>query len=191
MDIRDLANIREIDKFNKLLETLASQSGNILNVTELSNTAKITKPTIERYLFILENTYILKLVRPYSGNLRSELFKQPKIFFYDSGLAQMLWLKGYQKELLGNMFETAVFSELIKKYSQNSVYYWRRKDKKEIDFILKTKDKFLPIEAKMNFAQFNPSTINYFNRHYGLDDYRLVGIEGEPGNEKQIYPWML
>jgi predicted AAA+ superfamily ATPase len=191
MDIRDLANIREPDKFNKLLEALASQSGQILNVAELANTTKITKPTIERYLFILENTFIIKLVRPYSSNLRSELFKQPKIFFYDSGLAQMLWLKGLQKELLGSVFETALFSELVKKYSRDNIFYWRTKDKKEIDFIIKTKDKFLPVEVKINFAQFNPTAVKYFNRHYGLDDYRLIGIEGAPKNEKEIHPWGL
>lgn len=191
MDIRDLANIREIDKFNKLLETLASQSGQILNVAELANTTKIAKPTIERYLFILENTFIIKLVRPYSSNLRSELFKQPKIFFYDSGLAQMLWLKGLQKELLGSAFETAIFAELVKKYSPGGIFYWRTKDKKEIDFVLKTKDKFLPLEVKLHFAQFNPTAVKYFSRHYGLDDYRLVAIDGAPKNEKEIYPWGL
>jgi len=191
MDIRDLVNIREPDKFNKLLEALASQSGQILNVAELANTTKITKPTIERYLFILENTFILKLVRPYSSNLRSELFKQPKIFFYDSGLAQMLWLKGLQKELLGSAFETALFSELVKKYSPDNIFYWRTKDKKEIDFIIKTQDKCLPLEVKINFAQFNPTAVKYFNRHYGLDDYRLIAIEGTPKNEKEIYPWAL
>jgi predicted AAA+ superfamily ATPase len=84
----------------------------------------------------MENTYVIKLVRPFSRNIRSELFKQPKLFFYDTGLLQMLWLKGLQREILGSVFETAVFSELIKKYPADSVYYWRTKDKKEIDFIL-------------------------------------------------------
>ena len=191
MDIRDLANIREPDKFNKLLETLAAQSGQILNVAELANTTKIAKPTIERYLFILENTYIIKLVRPYSSNLRSELFKLPKIFFYDTGLAQMLWLKGLPKELLGSVFETALFAELVKKYRPDSIFYWRTTDKREIDFIIKAKDKFLPVEVKINFAQFNPTAVKYFNKHYGLDDYRLIALDGAPKNEKEIYPWGL
>ncbi|GAF89957.1 unnamed protein product, partial [marine sediment metagenome] len=96
-DIRDLAAVKDVNKFNKLLEVLASQSGQMLNVTELSNTCGIAKQTVERYLFILESTYVLKLVAPYSTNLRSELFKMPKIYFYDSGLMQMLWLKSLQK----------------------------------------------------------------------------------------------
>lgn len=190
-DIRDLAGVMDIDKFNKLLESLASQSGQQLNVTELSNTTKIAKQTIEKYLFIMENTYIIKLVRPFSRNIRSELFKLPKIYFYDTGLMQMLWLKGLQKEVMGNVFETGVFAELVKKYSHEAVFYWRTKDKKEIDFILKVRNAILPIEVKLNFEQFNPSAIDYFNSHYKLNNYKIVSLNGRPKNEFCVYPWDL
>jgi len=190
-DIRDLAAIRDIDKFNKLLETLASQSGQLLNIAEISNTTRIAKPTIERYLFILENTYIIKLVRPFSRNIRSELFRLPKIYFYDTGLMQMLWLKGLQKELIGNVFETGVFAELIKKYTQDTVFYWRTKDKREIDFILKIRNSILPIEAKLNFEQFNASAVQYFNQHYGIDRYKVVSLNGKPKKKFYVYPWDL
>ena len=188
-DIRDLAAVKDIDKFNKLLETIASQSGQLLNVTELSNTTRIAKQTIDRYLFILENTYIIKLVRPFSKNIRSELFKLPKIFFYDPGLMQMLWLKGLQKEIIGNVYETGIFSELVKKYSQENVFHWRTKDKKEIDFILKVKNRILPVEAKINAEQFNPSAINYFNKHYGIKEFKVVCLRGRLKNRNYIYPW--
>lgn len=190
-DIRDLAGVKDIDKFNKLLEALASQSGQILNVEELSNTTKIAKQTINKYLFILENTYIIKLLRPFSRNLRSELFKLPRIYFYDTGLMQLLWLQGLQKAVIGNVFETGVFAELVKKYSQDAVFYWRTKDRKEIDFILRIKGAILPIEVKLNFEQFNPFAIRYFNGHYGLSDYRVVSLNGERKNESCIYPWAL
>ncbi|MBF0328640.1 MAG: ATP-binding protein [Nitrospirae bacterium] len=188
-DIRDLAEVKDIDKFNKLLEALASQSGQQLNIAELSNTTRIAKQTIEKYLFIMENTYIIKLVRPFSKNIRSELFKLPKVYFYDTGLMQMLWLKGLQREIIGNVFETAIFAELIKKYAQDAVLYWRTKDKKEIDFVLKIKNDLLPIEVKLNFKQFNPSAIQYFNKHYGIDKYRVVSLNGEPTNKFYVYPW--
>ncbi len=188
-DIRDLADIKDIEKFNKLLEALASQSGSLLNVAELSNTCRIAKQTVEKYLFIMENTYIIKLVRPYSKNIRSELFKTPKIYFYDSGLMQMLWLKDLQKEIIGNVFETSIFAELVKKYGQINLFYWRTKDKKEIDFILRIKNKILPVEVKLNFAKFNLSTIKYFNKKYGINDYRVVGLEGDLKNNFYIYPW--
>jgi predicted AAA+ superfamily ATPase len=131
------------------------------------------------------------MVRPFSRNLRSELFKLPKIFFYDTGLMQMLWLKGLQKEVIGNVFETGIFAELVKKYSQDAIFYWRTKDRKEIDFILRIKNDILPIEVKLNFEQYNPLAIQYFNRHYGLNDYRVVSLNGERKNESCIYPWAL
>ena len=190
-DIRDLADVKDIDKFNKLLEALASQSGQQLNVAELSNTTRIAKQTAEKYLFIMENTYIVRLVRPFSQNIRSELFKLPKIYFYDTGLMQMLWLKGVQKEIIGNVYETGIFAELIKKYTRDAVFYWRTKDRKEIDFILRTKNKILPIEAKLNFEQFNDSAIRYFNKHYGINNYRVVALNGEPKNRFYVYPWDL
>jgi len=188
-DIRDLASVKDIEKFNKLLEVLAAQSGQLLNVAELSNTTHIAKQTIEKYLFIMENTYILKLVRPFSGNIRSELFKLPKIFFYDTGIMQMLWLKGLQKELIGNVFETGIFAELVKKHDKDSVYYWRTKDKKEIDFIIKIKKDLLPVEVKLSFEQFRPTAISYFTEKYGLKKYKVVGLDGKPKNEFQVYPW--
>jgi len=177
-DIRDLAGVKDVDKFNKLLEALAGQSGQLLNMSELSNTTRIAIQTVERYLFILENTYVMKLVRPFSRNIRSELFKLPKIYFYDSGLMQMLWLKGLQREVIGNVFETAIFAELVKKYGAESIFHWRTKDKKEIDFILRRKDTLIPIEVKLNYEQFSPTAIRYFTTRYGTGAYRVVALNG-------------
>ena len=190
-DIRELAEIKDINKFNKLLEVLSFQSGNLLNITELSNTCNIAKQTVEKYLFILENTYILKLVRPYSRNIRSELFKIAKIYFYDTGLMQMLWLKGLQKEIIGNVFETAIFSELVKNYGKDKAFYWRTTDKKEIDFILRVKNRILPIEIKLNFEQVNLTALRYFNKYYKLKDYRIIGLKGDRKNKSYIFPWSL
>ncbi len=160
-------------------------------MTEISNTTRIAIPTVEKYLFALENTYILKLVRPFSRNIRSELFKSPKVFFYDSGLMQMLWLKGLQREVLGQVFETGLFAELVKKYGREAVFYWRTKDKKEIDFILRVRDTLTPIEAKLTFEQFNPGAIRYFNDHYAIDHYKVIALKGTPKGPFQRHPWDL
>ncbi|MBU2573440.1 MAG: ATP-binding protein [Elusimicrobia bacterium] len=190
-DIGDLAKIKDAGKFNKLLEVLAAQSGNLLNVKELAGTCRLAQATVEKYLFILENTYVIRLLRPFSGNLRSELFKVPKIFFYDTGLMQLLWMKSLLKEVMGNVFETSVFAELVKKYGKDAVFYWRSKDKKEIDFILKRRGVILPLEAKINFQRFEPGAIKYFNGKYGLKDHRIVGLSGEPRGKSSVYPWQV
>jgi predicted AAA+ superfamily ATPase len=167
-DIRDVAQISDISKFNKLLEILASQSGNMINVFELANTARLSRQTVEHYLFIMENTYIIKLLNPFSTNIRSELFKTPKIYFNDTGIAQLLWLKTFQKTMLGNMFENSVFSELIKNCEKNEIFYWRTQDKKEIDFIIRKGKEIMPVEVKLNESGINTTAIRYFIERYHL-----------------------
>jgi len=190
-DIRDLAEIKEVEKFNKLIEILSSQSGKLLNIEELSNTCRLAKQTIERYLFILENTYVIRLVKPFFKNIRSELFKTPKIYFYDSGLSHLLWLKVISREILGEVFETAIFSELVKNFGKESINFWRTKDKKEIDFILKYRNKIIPIETKVNFASFSKKRpIDYFLKKYKVKQYYCVGFKGEkPEASYYLYPW--
>lgn len=188
-DIRDLAGVKDIDKYNRLLEALASQSGSLLNVDELANSARLAKQTVEKYLFIMENTYVIRLVRPFSRNIRTELFKQPKIFFHDTGLMQMLWLKGLQKELIGNVFETAIYTELVKRFGMESVRYWRTKDKREIDFIVTKRDTPLPIEVKPNFAQCRQAALTYFGKHYEAESYRVVALNGTKPEGHGAWPW--
>jgi len=193
-DIRDLADIKDITRFNKMLEVLSSQSGNLLNIAELSNTCGLARQTIERYLFLLEETYILSLVRPFSRNLRTEVSKTPKIFFHDTGLMQMLWLKRLQKEALGITFETSVFCELTKQHGRGVIHYWRTIDKKEIDFIVRLPERVIPIEVKLHFPRHTPPAINSFWRTAKAGTptpYRVVGYYGEPVMPQMIYPWQL
>ncbi|GAP17540.1 ATP-binding protein [Levilinea saccharolytica] len=192
-DIRDLADIKDVNKFNQLIEILASQSGSLLNMAELANTCNLARQTVERYLLILEQTYIIRLVRPFSRNLRTELTKTPKIFFYDTGLMQMLWLKRLQKEVLGSVFETSVFGELVKRFGRDAVYYWRTTDKKEIDFILRTPEKLCPIETKLHFPRGIPAALENFGENYsGLASAgRVIALQGTPNHPQMVYPWQV
>lgn len=171
---------------------LASQSSKLLNVNELSNTTGLSRPTIEHYLFLMQNTYVLHLLSPFSGNLRSELFKTPKVFFFDSGIANLLHLKMLPKTILGTMFESSVFSELIKHGKQSSLHYWRTQDKKEIDFIVREPDRMIPYEVKLNQSLFKPTAMNYFCSKYGIKESFCISLEiakRESGNVLFIYPW--
>jgi uncharacterized protein len=183
-----------VNRYYRLLEVLASQSGNLLNISELSNTCDLARQTIERYLFLLEQTYILRLVRPFSRNLRSEITKTPKIFFYDTGLMQILWLKRLQTELIGSVFETSLFAELAKQTRVDDVTYWRTTDKKEIDFVLRRSAGPLPMEAKSHFPRVVPSVFKSFwqTEILGADKpYWVIGLYGEPTAPQMIFPWQL
>jgi hypothetical protein len=193
-DIRDMAEIKEITKFNRLLEILSSQSANLININELSTTCALSLETINRYLFLLEQTYIIRLVKPYSRNIRTELTKTPKVFFYDTGLMQMLWLKCLQKELLGSVFETTIFSELIKKFGVDRIYYWRTKDKKEIDFVVNLPGTLLPLEVKSQFPKTIPAQVDYFTKKYSKEtagnNHKLIGLNGQP-SAGMVFPWQI
>jgi predicted AAA+ superfamily ATPase len=183
-----------VGRFNRLLEVLAAQSGSLVNIAELCNTCDLARQTIERYLFLLEQTYILRLVRPFYRNLRSEITKAPKVFFYDTGLMQMLWLKRLQTELLGSVFETSLFAELVKQTRVEDVTYWRTKDKKEIDFVLRRPEGPLPLEVKSHFPRMVPPVFKSFwqTEPAGTQSpFFVVGLYGEPASAQMIYPWQL
>ena len=189
-DIRDLADITDINKFNSMLKVLASQSGQILNVAALSRETTISQSTLHKYLSILEETFVIKRVTPFSHSPSVEISKNPKIFFLDSGLQSLLWFGNFQTTLLGNVFETNVFSELVKVYGRNNIHFWRNKQQKEIDFIVEMDDlSILPIEVKTNFAQFSLKSINNFLKKYKLDKFNVVGLEGRKDKDYFKYPW--
>lgn len=190
-DISDLANIKDTKKFNDLLKVLASQSGQLLKVSEISDLTGLALQTINYYLEILEETYIIKLISPFSSSAKVEVGKTPKIFFYDTGILQMLWLKKLQKENIGNMLETSVFSELVKKNGKGNINYWRNKNANEIDFIVNINGEILPIEVKNNFSQFKKSKINSFLEKYKPKEFYIVGLEGGKSKEYDKYPWEL
>ena len=174
-----------MESFNRLLIILASQSGNLLNVEELSNTLKIDQKTIKEWLFLLEATYIIRLIRPFHKNIRSELTKNPKVFFIDTGLMHLLHLKSFPKTLMGSSFETSFFSELLKNNLETN--FWRTTNKQEIDFIVQT-NKLFAVETKLNFQQSIGSSLNFFKEKYGSKNF-VVAIYGEKDGKFKKYPW--
>lgn len=172
-DIRDIGNIRNISSFNKLVEVLASQSGQLLNVLELAATLGMNRETVMEYLDLLENTFIIKRITPFHKNLRSELTKNPKIFFLDTGMMHLLWLKEFPKIILGNAFETFVFLELMK--TNKRIYFWRTTNKQEVDFVISDK-RLHAIEAKYNFRK--AKYLKFFSEKYRCKS-TVVGLKGK------------
>lgn len=190
-DIRDLANIRQIDKFNKLLRILAGQSTSLLNIHELSVTTGISKLTLEDYLFILENTYVIKRLSPFARNLRKELFKRQKLFFIDTGLMHILQFNAIPETVLGASFENAVFEEFIKNFNKFSLYYWRTKDKKEIDFVFEWEQQLVAAEVKLNSAQLKTRALKYFQKEYQALPFALCLEIPLIKDVPCLYPWQI
>ena len=119
-DIRLLRNIDNLTSFVRFIKLCAGRVGNILDLSSLSSDANISVNTVKSWLSLLEASYILYFVQPYSGNVNRRLIKSPKLYFYDTGLVCSLLNIEQEKQLdtfylRGNLFENFVFSELLKK----------------------------------------------------------------------------
>lgn len=185
-DIRDIGNIKNISTFNRLLEFLASQSGQLLNVLELSKTLQMHRETVIEYLSLLENTFVIKMITPFHKNLRSELSKNPKIFFLDTGMMHLLWLKEFPKVILGNSFETFVFLELMK--TQKPIHFWRTTNKQEVDFVVQNKEMYA-IEAKYNFRSTETRNLHFLSEQYHCKAL-TVALKGKKRKDCR-YVWEL
>lgn len=156
-DIRDLAQVADEMSFYNFMTVAAANTSKPLVYTELANAAGISAPTAKKWISILVSSHIVALVQPYYNNVLKRVVKMPLIHFLDTGLAAYL-LKWGNPEALekgamsGAFFESFVFSEIYKSYinagKEPPVFYYRDKDKKEIDLLLYQNGSLYPIEIK-------------------------------------------
>ena len=195
-DLIDLVKIKDLSKYNKLLRILSDTISSLLNVSELSNTIGISRSTINNYLFLMEQTYIIKMVTPFYNNIRSELSKTPKLYFEDTGLANVLQYGFLNQKMSGSLFENSIYSELRKIKNIFQINYWRTKSKQEIDFIVQSKKGIFPIEIKLNFNNqsiyplINFMNINKLQHGYICTLNKNIEIIKDK-RIKVIYPWQL
>jgi predicted AAA+ superfamily ATPase len=134
IDILQLSDIRKTEEIEKLIRLLASRIGSKLDISKLANTTRLSRPTVENYLYLLESSYLISTIPVYSMNPDKEIVKAKKVYFSDTGIAVSL------TELSsGAKFENSVFNQL-KHYGEIS--YYQMKNGNEIDFILDKKTAF-------------------------------------------------
>ena len=156
-DIKDLNAVKNEMDFLKFLRVLAARTGQMIDYTDISKEVGVSAPTIKSWVSILVSSNIVYLMQPYYSNLNNRIVKTPKIYFLDTGLCSYLTNWNNPKVLesgamSGAIFETFVVSEIIKSYNHNikepNIYYYRDKDKREIDVIIEKNGKLYPIEIK-------------------------------------------
>ena len=158
-DIRALINIKDEVKFLKFISAVAARTGQEYNANDISRDVGIDNKTVDEWMSILKNTFLIYLLQPYSNNTLGRAIKRPKIYFMDTGLA--CYLAGYldartleRSAYSGAIFETYVVSEIIKSYTNNSrdprlhLYYYRDNNQKEIDLLIVDQDNIYPVEIK-------------------------------------------
>ena len=156
-DVRTIANIGDLNTFNRFLRLCAARTGQILNMSEISRDVGVSVPTVKKWMSILEASYQIYLLQPHFNNFGKRIIKNPKLYFLDTGLATFL-LGLHDKEpmlngpMFGPLFETMVVSEWIKTFynrgERPELYYWRSKTGTEVDLIIDRNGKLYPIEIK-------------------------------------------
>lgn len=170
-DVKALVKEENLRAFNHLLYLLAENQGALLSIHSIANQIKMSSKTINRYLDILEGTYVNFRIFSYSKNLGNELKKSCKSYFYDIGIRNAL-LKDFspfqQRSDKRVLLETFVFLCLQSRLKPNmDLKFWRTKDGEEVDFILLKDRKPFPIEvkSKLNSMQI-PKGIRRFLKRY-------------------------
>ncbi|MCL4380466.1 ATP-binding protein [Candidatus Dependentiae bacterium] len=157
-DVRQLVNVENLRTFRKFLQLCAARIGQLLNINDIAMNCGITHKTAERWLSILEASYIIFLLTPHHENFNKRVIKTPKLFFYDTGLAcSVLGLKSGEEvafsSLRGHLFECLIISDFYKQFYnsgvQPSLYFWRDKNGYiEIDCLIDRASQLIPVEIK-------------------------------------------
>lgn len=154
-DILMLENLRMSDKLIDLLRLVSFQIGSEVSIRELSNSLNVDFKTVERYLDLLEKAFIVKRVSGFSRNLRKEVTKNCRFYFYDNGVRNAV-INNFNeipnRNDVGQLWENYLFMERLKvnayKERYSNIYFWRTYDQKEVDLVEERGGKLYGYEFK-------------------------------------------
>ena len=150
-DIVELLRFNNITKFRTLFRLLAARVSSLVNYNSLCSDSETYFKELKHYLSVLEETYVISLLRPYFTNKATELKKNPKVYFIDTGLRNYA-LDNFNEMKFrtdtGNLIENMAYVQLKINFPDFPIKYWRTLAKAEVDFILEKEEKIIPIEVK-------------------------------------------
>ena len=180
---RDLLEYRGVKKpevLQKLVRALALQIGSEVSYNELSRTVGVDKATVESYIDLLEKCFVVFRLPAYSSNLRSEIKRGRKIYFYDNGIRNALLSNFAPLELrddVGMLWENMMVSERIKRnsYSRSYVqmYFWRTQQQQEVDLIEEQDGRLTAFEFKWNTKK-KAKLPKTFIDNYPNTDFKVI-----------------
>jgi predicted AAA+ superfamily ATPase len=167
-DILELFRLERRHSFQSFLELLMAQSGGMFEATRFSRPYEVSRTTISNYLSVLEETFVVHVVRPFSTHRPTEIVAAPKVYGFDTGFVS--YYKGWNElhqEDLGLLWEHCVLNEIHAQLQTGQIRYWRDKRGHEIDFVIARRNHMpTAIECKWSAADFDPSALKAFRRQY-------------------------
>lgn len=183
-------DIKNKTAFNRLIKLLAAQTGQLVNIGELALHLNIDRQTVERYILALEETFIIKKIKPYFRNSRQAIIKAQKIYFLDSGIRNLA-IENFQsfreRTDKGSVLENAVFADLLfaSEKTLANLYFWRTKQKTEVDFVLEKGLQLLPIEVKTSLAKTEaPLALRAFIEKFASEQAAVISMSFGGGKIK-------
>lgn len=162
-DILELNGLRHSDKIVRLLQLISFQIGKEVSFTELGAQMGMSKNTAEKYLDLLEKSFVVYKLSGFSRNLRKEISKNPRYYFYDNGIRNALINNFNTLDIrndVGMLWENYIVTERIKKQEYKGIscnnYFWRTYDQKEIDLIEERKGRLFGYEIKWGDKKVKP-----------------------------------
>jgi hypothetical protein len=188
-DVRQLINIGDLNSFQKFMALCAGRIGQLINFSSIANELSISYHTAQKWLSILESSFIAYRLYPHHKNYNKRLVKSAKLYFYDTGLASLLLgIKNTEQLqshfLKGALFENLIITELIKhKFNSNQsfdFYFWRDNKGVEIDCILSIGNKLQAIEIKSGVSVHKDffKNLNQYQKLSGISNKELILIYG-------------
>ncbi|MFH1429575.1 MAG: ATP-binding protein [Candidatus Margulisiibacteriota bacterium] len=156
-DLRDLAQVGDLDTFQRVYKMFSFQTGNILSYSNISQDIGINAATVKRYFSILSTSYQCSLLPAYYQNQKKQITRAPKMFNIDTGLSNYFMKNNSVDRMLnsgswGAILETWIYTEIHKEINNMSakpdIYYWRTNNGAKVDFIIEFGEKLIPIEVK-------------------------------------------
>ncbi|MBP3586168.1 MAG: ATP-binding protein [Paludibacteraceae bacterium] len=183
-DILATENLRKPDLLDKLLRALAYQVGSEVSYNELAQTVGSDSKTVEKYIELLEKCFIIFRLNGLSRNLRNELKKAKKIYFYDNGIRNAVIQQFAPLEMrndVGALWENFFISERIKRnhYQQHycNMYFWRTQSQQEIDYIEERDGMMTVFEMKWNPKKANTTIPEAFLKAYPIKETAIITPE--------------
>jgi predicted AAA+ superfamily ATPase len=158
-DVRNMHAVGDLRTFQQLIEILAANVGQILNLSKIGGLCGVSHTTVRKWLSVLEASRLVYLLRPYARNLRKRVVKSPKLYFTDTGMIAHILRESNPRALRsgvmgGTIFENAVIMDLVKgnhsKGSPWQFYFYRDNNNVEVDLILVRGSEQLPVEIKLS-----------------------------------------
>ena len=191
-DIAGFLNISKLESFNNLIRLLAAQTGGLVNRNEISGTLGLNMGTLNKYLAVLEGTYMFTFLAPFFSNIRKEISKMKKVYIFDTGVRRIITqgrLAESLDEISGPDIENFVFTILKSHPGIVKLNYYRTISKSEIDFIAHVGDGLIPVEVKYrpNFNRM-PVAIRHFAQYYGRKvRMNIVVTRDHLGKDGDVY----